>query len=48
MKKRTKKIIDFNDQLESMDLLYSFEDIKTCGSEAKFILSGVTLRHIQY
>lgn len=43
----TERKIDFNDRNKTNDGLLEFEAIKAIGSEAKFILSGVTLRKIQ-
>jgi hypothetical protein len=43
----TPRKINFNDCNEMHEGLESFELIKIAGSEAKFILSGVTLRKIQ-
>ncbi len=50
MIKLTRAVLGFNDynsRWESLERIWAFDEVKTFGSEAKFLLSGVTLRRIQ-
>jgi len=47
MIKKTPAILNFPNYNEISEVIWNFNTIKTYGSEAKFILSGITLRRIQ-